>query len=263
MQSKAATVTEYLAELPPDRRAAIEAVRRVILDNVDQDIEEGMYYGMITYYVPHRIFPAGYHCDPRIPLPYLALASQKQYMTLYVMTEYGEGGSDPWLRNEWARAGKKLDMGKCCIRFKKLDDLPLDVVGGAIRRVPSAAYIARYEHQREGMGLGSASPRGKTGRPDKGASGPHRKPTKAPGKAKASGRTNATGRAKAARTAKAGGNVKVKTKPAAKASTSTAASSAARGKATAARAGHLNAAASRSGIGSTRKAGRSKSTRRG
>ena len=84
MQSKATTVGQYLAELPADRRRAIEAVRKVILANLDRDYEEGMQYGMIGYYVPHRIYPAGYHCDPKQPLPFTALASQKNYLSLYL-----------------------------------------------------------------------------------------------------------------------------------------------------------------------------------
>ncbi len=145
MQSKATTVRQYLAELPPDRRAAIQAVREVILDNLDKDFEEGMQYGMIGYFVPHRVFSAGYHCDPKQPLPFAGLASQKNYMSLYMLCDYGQGTDEGWLRKAFARAGKKLDMGKCCIRFKKLDDLPLDVIGEAIRRVPTKAYIKFYQ----------------------------------------------------------------------------------------------------------------------
>ena len=145
MQSKAQTVSEYLASLPVDRRAAIEAVRRVILQNLDQDYEEGMAYGMIGYFVPHRVYPAGYHCDPKLPLCYAGLASQKNYMSLYLMSCYGNTREEAWLREQWAKAGKKLDKGKACIRFKKLDDLPLDVIGEAVRRVPANKFIAHYE----------------------------------------------------------------------------------------------------------------------
>jgi Domain of unknown function (DU1801) len=144
MQSKAATVKQYLAELPADRRQAIEAVRKVILANIDKTFEEGMQYGMIGYYVPHKFFPAGYHCDPRQPLPFACLASQKNHMSLYLMSAYGEGLEEDWFRAQWAKTGKKLDMGKCCIRFKKLDDLALEVIGEAIRRVPAKGYVERY-----------------------------------------------------------------------------------------------------------------------
>jgi len=145
MQSIAATVKEYLAELPEDRRAAIQAVREVILKNLDKDYEEGMQYGMIGYYVPHRLYPAGYHCDPRKPLPFAALSSQKNHMGLGIMCHYADTSEDKWFRAAWAKTGKKLDMGKCCVRFKKLEDVPLEVVGEAIRRIPAKQYIDIYE----------------------------------------------------------------------------------------------------------------------
>lgn len=149
MQSKATTVQQYLAELPADRRAAIQAVREVILQNLDQGYEEGMQYGMIGYHVPHRIFPAGYHCDPKQPLPFAALASQKNYMAVYLWSVYAEGSEERWFREAWARTGKKLDMGKCCIRFRRLEDAALNVIGEAIRRVPMKTHIAQYQSSLE------------------------------------------------------------------------------------------------------------------
>ena len=151
MQSKATTVAQYLSGLPADRRAAIETVRNVILANLDNDYEEGIQYGMIGYYVPHRIFPAGYHCDPRQPLPFAALASEKNYMSLYLMCVYGDGPLAVWFREAWAKAGKKLDMGKSCVRFKRVEELALDVVSEAIRRVPANKYIEHYEAARRAM----------------------------------------------------------------------------------------------------------------
>jgi hypothetical protein len=152
MQSKATTVAEYLAELPADRRVAIEAVRKVILKNLDSGFEEGMQYGMIGYFVPHRIYPPGYHCDPKQGLSYAGLASQKQHMSIYIMCLYASSGAGSegqklyhWFTDAWKRTGKKLDMGKSCIRFKKLDDLALDVFGELIRKVPADKYIAFYE----------------------------------------------------------------------------------------------------------------------
>ena len=145
MQSQATTVEQYLAELPEDRRIAISAVRQVILKSIDNDYEEGMQYGMIGYYVPHRLYPAGYHCDPKQPLPFAGLASQKNYMSLYMMTVYGEGAEETRFRDAWAKTGKKLDMGKCCVRFKKLEDLALEVIGDTLRRVPVKKWIAYYE----------------------------------------------------------------------------------------------------------------------
>lgn len=145
MQSKAATVAEYLATLPVDRRRAIETVRGVILDNLDKGYEEGMQYGAIGYYVPHRVFPGGYHCDPRQPLPFAGLGSQKNYMTLGLMCVYGDMDLRRRFEAAWAKTGKRLDMGAACIRFKRAEDLALDVIGQTIRAVPAAEYVRRYE----------------------------------------------------------------------------------------------------------------------
>ena len=149
MPNKPATVAEYLAALPEDRRRAVEAVRQVILKNLDQDFEEGIQYRMIGYYVPHRVYPAGYHCDPTQPLTYAGLASQKNHMSLYLMCIYGHNETNNWFLKAYKATGKKLDMGKSCIRFKKLDDLPLDVIGQAIARVPVDKYIQAYEDLRK------------------------------------------------------------------------------------------------------------------
>ena len=145
MQSKAKTVDAYLASLPDDRREAIEAVRKVILENLDADYEEGMQYGMIGYYVPHRVYPDGYHCDAKQGVPFAALASQKNYMSLYLSAVYGMPAENAWFVKAWEKAGKKLSMGKSCVRFKKLEDVPLDVVGKAIQRVPAKKYLKHYE----------------------------------------------------------------------------------------------------------------------
>jgi len=145
MTSNAATVEDYLKSLPADRRVAINAVRQVILAHLPQGYEECMSYGMIGYVVPHRLYPAGYHCDPKLPLPYANLASQKNHMALYLMTVYGDPATAQWFRKAWQAAGKKLNMGKCCVRFKKLEEVPLEVVGQVIARVPVANYIARVE----------------------------------------------------------------------------------------------------------------------
>ncbi len=145
MQSKASTVAAYLDSLPPERRSAIATVRGIILANLDGDYEEGMQYGAIGYYVPHRVFPAGYHCNPKQPLPYAGLASQKNYMSLYLMCQYSSSPEMNWFQRAWAKAGKKLDMGKSCIRFKRVEDLALEVLGEAIRRTPAKKYLAVYQ----------------------------------------------------------------------------------------------------------------------
>lgn len=157
MQSKAATVNEYLKSLPEDRRAAIEAVREVILKNLDKDYQEGMSYGMIGYCVPHRVFPAGYHCNPAQPLPYAGMASQKGHMSLYLMSVYGHQPLREWFVSAWKKSGKKLDMGKACIRFKRVEDVPLEVIGEAIRRVPVKVYIEHYQRSLGQMGKASAT----------------------------------------------------------------------------------------------------------
>jgi hypothetical protein len=145
MQSPATTVAEYLAGLPEERREAIAAVRETILGNLGEGFEEGMQYGMIGYYVPHRLYPAGYHCNPREPLPFAALASQKNYMAVYLMCVYGSEKEASWFREAYLATGKKLDMGKSCVRFKRLSDLPLEVIGEAIARVSVERFVAGYE----------------------------------------------------------------------------------------------------------------------
>jgi hypothetical protein len=164
MQTRAATVADYLASLPEDRRAAINAVRQVILANLDSEYEEGIVYGMIGYYVPHRIYPAGYHCDPKQPLLFAALAAQKNYLSLYLMCIYDscDGANAGWFRDECAKTGKRLDMGKSCIRFRKPDDLPLDLIGRAVKRVPARAYIRTCEAALARRG-GSAPAKKKSG----------------------------------------------------------------------------------------------------
>lgn len=152
MPSAARTVADYLASLPDDRREAIEAVRNVILAHLDEGYAEGMQYGMIGYYVPHSVYPPGYHCDPAQPLPFAALASQKNHMAVYLMCLYGDPEREAWFRQAWAEAvgpgGRKLDMGKSCIRFRKLEDLQLGVIGEAIARTPAREFIRAYEATR-------------------------------------------------------------------------------------------------------------------
>jgi hypothetical protein len=145
MQSKAKTVAEYLKTIPADRRESMERVMKVVRANLDPLLEEGMQYGMIGWYVPHSVFGPGYHCDPKQPLPYACLASQKNYMSLYLMTAYAEGSKgETWIRSAWPKTAKPLDMGKSCIRFKHADDLALDVIGEAVRRLSVADHLAWY-----------------------------------------------------------------------------------------------------------------------
>lgn len=145
MKSTATTVSEYLQAMPAERRETMAAVRAVILANLPAGYEEVMSYGMLGYVVPHRLYPAGYHCDPRLPLPMANLGSQKNHLSLYLMTVYGDPAVEQWFRAAWLATGKKLDMGKACVRFKRAEDVPLAVVGELIARVPVSEYIARME----------------------------------------------------------------------------------------------------------------------
>ena len=117
----------------------------MILENLPKGYEERMIYGMIGYVVPHSLYPAGYHCDPKLPLTYAGLASQKNHIALYLMCVYGHTPTQEWFKKAWMETGKKLDMGKSCVRFRKLEDVPLEVVGKVIARVSVEDYIKRVE----------------------------------------------------------------------------------------------------------------------
>ncbi len=136
----------YLAALPPDRREALTAVRRVILENLPPGYEEGIQYGMLGYYIPLSRYPETYNGQP---LSLAGLASQSGYMSLYLMTIYGDPALRAWFEDAYRATGKRLDMGKSCIRFRRLEDLPLDVVGQAVARVTVDAYIAGHEKIRK------------------------------------------------------------------------------------------------------------------
>ena len=148
MSAKPQTVDDYLSVLPEERRGVLQAVRQTILENLPQGYEEGIQYGMIGYYVPHDIYPAGYHADPRQPLPFAALASQKNHMAIYLMSVYANPELERWFRAAWTNAGKKLDMGKSCVRFKELAAVPLDVIAEVVRRVPVSDFIDQCESGR-------------------------------------------------------------------------------------------------------------------
>ena len=159
-RGKPTTVAKYLAAQPKDRREALQAVRTVILDNLDDGYEEGLQYGVPSYYVPHSVYPPGYHCDRTQPLPYVGIASQKNYMALYLFCVYTSEDEQRWFREAWAKSGKKLDMGKSCVRFKKLDDIPLDVIGKLIKRTPAKKFITQYEAALGGTGRSTAKKKG-------------------------------------------------------------------------------------------------------
>ena len=145
MQSSAKTVQDYLLELPADRREAINAVRQVILAHLPKGYEECMSYGMIGYVVPHSLYPQGYQCNPKVPLPFVNLGSQKGHMAMHLMCCYGDAELKAWFEKAWKETGKKFDMGGGCVRFKKLEDVPLEVVGQLIASLPVEVYIRRIE----------------------------------------------------------------------------------------------------------------------
>lgn len=139
------TAEEYIAELPAERGADISAVRKVILDNPPSGYEEGIEFGMISYHVPLEIFPDTYNGKP---LMYAALANQKNYMSLYLMCEYMDPRREETFRGKLKASGKKVDMGKSCIRFKSANDLPLDVVAKTIAAVPPEEFVSYYKEIR-------------------------------------------------------------------------------------------------------------------
>ena len=155
MQSRAKTVREYLDSLPEDRRRAVQAVCEVVRANLDPAYAEGIGYGMIGWSVPHSVYPAGYHCNPEMPLPFASVASQKHHVSVYLMCVYMDPAHEAWFREAWARTGKKLDMGKGCVRFRRLEDAALDVIGEAVRRVPAKKFIEHYER----TGVAARKPR--------------------------------------------------------------------------------------------------------
>ena len=144
-KSSANTVEDYVAELTEDRQAELETVRRVILDNLPSGYQESMQFGMIGYVIPLERYPKTYNGQP---LTYAALASQKNYMSLYLMGIYGDPAMKQWFVEQYQASGKRLDMGKSCVRYRKLEDLPIDLVGKAIAGTSVAEFIQLYEAAR-------------------------------------------------------------------------------------------------------------------
>ncbi len=146
MQSKASTVEEYLKLLPEDRIEIITSLRKIILKNLPKGFEECMNYGMIGYVVPLSSYPAGYHCDPKQPLPFMNLASQKNHIAIYHMDLYANQDLMTWFQQEWSKhSKKKLDIGKSCIRFKKAEDIPLALIAELCSKVSPKEWISQYE----------------------------------------------------------------------------------------------------------------------
>lgn len=149
MQSSAQTVDDYLASLPEDRQLMLSAVREVILRNLPEGYEEGMQYGMIGYYIPLSRYPNTYNGQP---LAYAGLASQKNYVSVYLMGIYGNDATEAWFREEYQKTGKKPNMGKSCVRFKRIEDIPLDLIGKAVALESAEQFIQRYGESRKEPG---------------------------------------------------------------------------------------------------------------
>jgi hypothetical protein len=150
MQSKATSPQAYIDSLPADRKQPMSELRKVLLKNLPKGFSEVMSYGMIGYVVPHSLFPAGYHCNPKDPLPFLCIASQKNYVALYHMGIYGDPQLLKWFTTEYAKHTKaKLDMGKGCIRFKKPDEIPFTLIGELATKMTPQEWIDRYVSVRE------------------------------------------------------------------------------------------------------------------
>jgi len=146
MQSKATSVQEYVDALPEDRKQAITMLRKVIVQNIPKGFEEVMSYGMIGYVVPHSLYPKGYHCNPKLPLPFVNIASQKNFIAVYHMGVYADKDLLTWFVNEYPKYGKtKLDMGKSCIRFKKPDQIPFQLIAELASKITVERWIAICE----------------------------------------------------------------------------------------------------------------------
>ena len=146
MQSKATTPQQYLDELPEERKAPINKLRQQILNNMPKGMEEQMNYGMLGYVIPHSVYPDGYHCDTSQPLPFMNIASQKNFIGVYSMVLYSKKELYDWFTTEYKKRCKyKLDMGKSCIRLKKIEDIPFDLIGELASKVSAEEWIEIYE----------------------------------------------------------------------------------------------------------------------
>ena len=146
MQSSATSPQEYMDTLPEDRKQPMTELRKVILKNLPEGFVEQMSYGMLGYVVPHALYPAGYHCDPKLPLPFLAIASQKNFIAVYHMGIYANKELLEWFTTEFAAQSKnKLDMGKSCLRFKKPEQIPFKLIGELAAKMTPQQWISTYE----------------------------------------------------------------------------------------------------------------------
>lgn len=146
MTSTATSPAAYLESIPEQFRAAFEQLRETVLANIPEGFKEVMQYGMITFVVPHGLYPPGYHCDPQLPLPFVSIAAQKNFVALYHMGIYADQDLLNWFTTEYPRhSSAKLDMGKSCIRFKKQEHIPYELIGQLLQKISAADWIALYE----------------------------------------------------------------------------------------------------------------------
>lgn len=148
MQYKASSVEDYINQVPEDRKSPLKKLRAVINKNLPKGFKETIGYGMIGYVVPHSMYPDGYHCDPKMPLPFMNLASQKNFIAVYHMGIYANKELMDWFVAEYPKhCSRKLDMGKSCIRFKKMEDIPYELIGELSSKISPEEWIQIYESQ--------------------------------------------------------------------------------------------------------------------
>lgn len=146
MTIQASSPAEYVLAIPEDRQAAFAKLRATIVENIPDGFQETMSYGMIGYVVPHQLYPPGYHCDPKLPLPFVTIASQKNFMALYHMGLYADDALLTWFVSEYPKHSKgKLDMGKSCVRFKKTDDIPFELIAALMQKMTVEDWVSLYE----------------------------------------------------------------------------------------------------------------------
>ena len=141
---KCATVEDYLESLPPERGDVVSRLMEVMRANLNPGFEEGILYGVPSFFVPHSVYPPGYHCDPKLPVVFVGVASPKSHVAVHAFCIYCDTGLVEWFQREYAKTGFKLDMGKGCIRFKKMDQVPYDLFGELVRRVTVVDFLAVY-----------------------------------------------------------------------------------------------------------------------
>jgi len=146
MQYEATTPEDYIDQLPEDRKNPVGTLRKTILDNLPKGFEEGINYKMLGYYVPHSAYPDGYHCNPKLPVPFMNVASQKNFVALYHMGIYAKKELLDWFVAEYPKHSKyKLDMGKSCIRFKKVDAIPYELIAELVRKMSMEEWLSIYK----------------------------------------------------------------------------------------------------------------------